>query len=437
MQSIELKDLFLTPLYLLLLYGLAFAIRPKVTNAFTKKYFIPGLSLKFLGAIGLGLVYQFYYGYGDTINYFYHVKVFARAFDESPELWWRLMTSHGVYEPTTYKYAVQMPWYRAGSEFIIVRIGAAFGVLCFNTYSVIALFFALISFSGVWAMYMTFVRIRPLVYKELAIASVFFWGSGLMKDSICIGALGWVFYSFYVVGVRQRGIVRGLILGAFFCYTLYNVKSYIMLSFLPPTLVWLFNENSSKIRNKTIRLLAKPVLIVVGALIGFVAVSGLTDLDKIGEESQKTAQNIYASSGAEGSGYQLGENDGSLGSIARIAPQAIVVSLFRPFPWEARNVITLLSSMEAMLFLYVTVRIFYRTGPRRVLALVSSTPILLLCFVFSLVFAIAVGMSSGNFGTLVRYKIPLMPFYAAGLYIIQSQITQQSKPRAARRLAKA
>ena len=44
-------------------------------------------------------------------------------------------------------------------------------------------------------------------------------------------------------------------------------------------------------------------------------------------------------------------------------------------------------------------------------------------FVFSLIFAISVGISSGNFGTLVRYKIPLMPFYLAGLYIMQS-ITQ-------------
>ncbi|GAA3951502.1 hypothetical protein [Hymenobacter algoricola] len=430
----EIKDLFLTPIYLLLLYGIAFAIRPRVTNGFTRKFFIPGLSLKFLGAIALGVVYQFYYGYGDTLNYFNHVKIFGRAFEESPTIWWHLMTSDGVYEPLTYKYAIQMPWYRAGGEFVVVRLGAFFGLLCFHTYTVVGLFFALLSFSGIWAMYMTFVRIQPLVYKELGIAcfyipSVFFWGSGLMKDSICIGALGWVFYSFHAVGVRHRSIIRGLILGAFFSYALYHVKAYILLCFLPPTLVWLFNENSSKIRNKTLRLLAKPVLIIVGAVIGFLAISSLTDLDTIGEESQKTAKNIYAASGTEGSGYQLAAADGSLGSIAKIAPQAIVVALFRPFPWEARNAITLLSSLEAMIFLFVTARIIYQAGPRRVLALISSTPVLLLCFVFSLVFAIAVGMSSGNFGTLVRYKIPLMPFYAAGLYIIQAKIKQAVKRR--------
>lgn len=428
----ELKDLFLTPLYLGLIYAVAFAVRGQVTNIYTRKFFIPALSLKLIGAIGLGLVYFFYYGYGDTINYFNHVKTFGRAFDESPTIWWRLMTSHGEFDPYTNKFAIQMPWYRAGSEFIVVRVGAVFGLLCFNTYTVIGLFFALLSFSGIWAMYIAFASIQPSVYKELAIAcfyipSVFFWGSGLMKDSLSLGALGWLFYCFYAVGVRRRSIMRGVVLGIFFSYALYHIKAYILLSFLPPTLVWLFNENSSRIRNKTVRAFAKPILISVGAIIGFFAISSLADIDKIGEEGQRTAKNIYEASGTQGSGYQLSGDATTLGGTIRIAPQAIIVSLFRPFPWEVRSAITMLSSMEALVFLYVTSRILYRTGPRKVFGLISTTPVLLLCFVFSLVFAIAVGMSSGNFGTLVRYKIPLMPFYAAGLYIIQAKINLSTK----------
>ncbi len=76
----DLKDLFLTPLYLALFYGLAFAVRKRFTNPLTKKYFIPALSVKFLGAISLGLIYQFYYGGGDTFNYYYHVKIVISAF---------------------------------------------------------------------------------------------------------------------------------------------------------------------------------------------------------------------------------------------------------------------------------------------------------------------------------------------------------------------
>jgi hypothetical protein len=41
-----------------------------------------------------------------------------------------------------------------------------------------------------------------------------------------------------------------------------------------------------------------------------------------------------------------------------------------------------------------------------------------------------VGTSTSNFGTLVRYKIPLMPFYLCGLLITRS-MSQPAKRRAA------
>jgi hypothetical protein len=34
-----------------------------------------------------------------------------------------------------------------------------------------------------------------------------------------------------------------------------------------------------------------------------------------------------------------------------------------------------------------------------------------MCFIFAVIFAIAVGASTTNFGALSRYKIPCMPFY--------------------------
>ena len=66
----EIKDLFLTPLYLLLFYFIAFAIRPAVTNIYTKKYFIPALTLKYIGAISVGIIYQFYYRLERLVGFF-------------------------------------------------------------------------------------------------------------------------------------------------------------------------------------------------------------------------------------------------------------------------------------------------------------------------------------------------------------------------------
>jgi hypothetical protein len=441
-MALGFNDLLLTPIYLGLFYALAFAVRNKVTNVYTKPYFIPALTLKFVGAIALGLIYAYYYKGGDTFNYYDEASVIYHAFGDSFVAGSKLLTTSGDYDPTIAQYISKMHWFGRGSnEYFVLRAAAFFALFDFNTYTVTALFFALVSFSGIWAMYMTFAKIRPVLYKELAVAvffipSVFFWGSGLMKDSLCLGALGWIFYAFYRGAIEKRNILRSIIIGALAAGPIVSTKIYILLAFLPPALLWVVNENNARIRNSTIRMLVKPLFFGVGGALAFFAATNLTagddrfDIDKIGERSKITSEYLYqVSVQQQGSAYSLGELDGTLGGMVKLAPQAIVVSLFRPFLWEARNPVMLLSALEATYFIWFTVSILYKNGVLRTLRLIGTTPVLTLCFVFSLIFAFAVGTSTSNFGTLVRYKIPLMPFYLCGLLITRS-MSQPAKRRA-------
>lgn len=430
----ELKDLFLTPLYLGLFYLLAYMVRPAVTNKYTKPYFIPALTLKFVGAVGLGIVYQFYYGGGDTYNFFAGVKVISLAFDESFSTGFKLLlaTEDGKNDPQIAPFVGQLIWGPGTAEFTIIRIAGFFGLFCFNTYTVVALAFAALSFSGVWALYITFVKFRPELYRQLAwavfyVPSLFFWGSGILKDSICIGALGWLFYAFYKGAVQKRSLLQSVLIGVGASMLLSAVKVYILLCFLPPALLWVFNENNARIKSPLMRMLAKPVFFGVGILVAGFALTNLTkgsseyDLEKIGERSKITSDYLYRVSIEQGgSAYSLGEQDGTIGGMLKLAPKAIGTTLFRPFLWEARNPVMLLSALEAAFFLFFTLRIFYRTGVARTLAIIAQTPMLTLCFVFALGFAASVAISSSNFGTLVRYKIPMMPFYLAGLYMLEN-----------------
>lgn len=439
----ELYDLFLTPLYLGIFYAIAYLVRPKVTNQFTKPYFIPALTLKFVGAISLGLIYQFYYKGGDTYNYFYHTKIIYSAFSDSFDNGLKLLLDNGNgADPATAKYVAQMYWHQPhSSEWATVRIAAFFGFFCFNSYSVIALFFAAVSFSGLWAMYLTFAKIRPHVYKQLAwvifyIPSMFFWGSGLMKDSLAVGALGWLFYALYRGAIQKRGIPKAAAIGFLAAYVLLSIKVYILLCFLPAALLWVFNENNALIKNQTLRVLAKPVFFAVGGLLAVYAATNLTkgdgeyDVDKIAERSKITADYLYRVSVEQnGSAYTLGEQDGTISGMVKLAPQAIVTTLFRPLIFEARNPIMLLSAIEAGFFLIFTLRILWHTGVIATIKFVATTPVLVMCFVFSLIFAASVAINSSNFGTLVRYKIPLIPFYLGGLYILQSMLDAQSAKR--------
>ena len=79
--------------------------------------------------------------------------------------------------------------------------------------------------------------------------------------------------------------------------------------------------------------------------------------------------------------------------------------------------VMLLSAFESLAFLFLTIRLLIKVGPFRLYLLATSNPVITFALVFSLIFAFGVGFTSYNFGALVRYKIPCMPFYLIALQL--------------------
>jgi hypothetical protein len=207
---------------------------------------------------------------------------------------------------------------------------------------------------------------------------------------------------------------------------LYRIKIYILLAFLPALILWIFFENLAYVRNKVLRGLAAPAAISIAVVLAFFAAQKAGEdnpryaLDKIGKTAQVTTNDIlYLSGRGAGSGYSLGELDGSLGSMIKLAPQAVNVSLFRPYLWEVNNPLMLISALEALLFLFFVFFTVVKCNAFLFKGLFNPTVIF--CLVYSIVFAFAVGVSTFNFGTLVRYKIPMLPFFFMALVILQDE----------------
>jgi hypothetical protein len=129
----------------------------------------------------------------------------------------------------------------------------------------------------------------------------------------------------------------------------------------------------------------------------------------------------------EGSKYDLGKIEPTPIGMATKIPAGIIVTLFRPYLWEVKKPIMLLSSLEGLAFIILTLMVFYKVGFFNTIKKIAKDPNLLFFFIFSMIFAFAVGISTGNFGTLSRYKIPCMPFFAALLLILYYQHKTPSK----------
>ncbi|PIB36600.1 hypothetical protein BFP72_14915 [Reichenbachiella sp. 5M10] len=427
------QDLLITPLYLILLLAVAYVLRPYATTPQTQPYFIPGLLVKFVGAIALGMIYQFYYGGGDTFTYHTHGSRWIwQAFMDDPAVGIDLFFQKaGDYNGQTFPYSSHIWMFRDKASMVIIRIAAFIDFFTFSTYSATALFFAAFAFSGHWALYTVFQKLFPHATRHLALAilfipSVVFWGSGILKDSITLAALCWMTYAVLRMTIFGRFTLVNLLLFVFMAWTIYSIKIYILLCFLVGTSIFLYLQYISKVRNTAIKIMVAPVLIAVFLGGGYMALEKISEddsryaLDKIGETAMVTAYDIRYGWGArqgDNSGYTLGELDGSIGSLVKLAPQGIIVTLFRPWPWEVKNPLMLLSALESLSFLCLTFYILYQSnGPT--LFRTMTQPIPLFCLSFALMFAFAVGVSTFNFGTLMRYKIPVMPFYGVFLTIM-------------------
>lgn len=413
-------------------------MRRRWTDETTRRYFFPALTVKILGAIALGAIYQFYYEGGDTFNYFdWGSKYIWEAFKDSPAKAFQLIFAPGEYHPSTLNYAINIVTYKDPASYFIVRVAGFFDIFTFHTYSATACLFAFVSFTGMWALFTTFYRIAPALHKGFAIAalfipSVFFWGSGIMKDSLTIGALGWLTYGIYHIFFRKEKIILNAMVVAAAAFVIYSIKIYILLCFLPAVILWVVASHYGKIRYAFVKISLLPIVAAVIVGLSYFAIQEVGEtsrrysLDKLSYTAESTARWIaYVSQREGGSYYTLGDFDYSTGGMIRKFIPAVWVTLFRPYLWEAQNPVMLLSALESFAILALAVFVFYKAGLWSGLTMIFKNPFVLFCLVFSIAFAFAVGFSTYNFGSLVRYKIPMLPFFISALFAIHHHAGKQ------------
>jgi hypothetical protein len=198
------------------------------------------------------------------------------------------------------------------------------------------------------------------------------------------------------------------------------------MAFLPAILLWGVGLLSYKIKDTRLIMIARYFL-YASAISGLFLIGGKLEAEMFGEynveslayKSFATREYLYRiSNETDGSGYTLGDMDPTLLGMIQRAPEGINVTLFRPYLWEARKPIVMISALESLAFLIFTVVAIIRNNPIRMIQRIIADETLQFCLIFTLVFAFAVGISTSNFGSLVRYKIPCLPFYTAFLIIL-------------------
>lgn len=394
-----------------------------------------GFWLRVLFVVLFALVMQFYYGTGDTFRYYISILDIRNALGDGAISVGDLigLSSVSFEHPLSVYFELdelgENHYYmRTTANFTVPKIGTFLSFIFFKSYISIALVMSFFALFGMYKVYKVVIGIYPSLktgagFACFFIPTVIFWSSGILKDSLTLGGLGVFFGGAYDLFVRRKKVFISLFWMVVGAYLLYTIKPYILVILAPAMVLLVFTMFSHYIQNRNLRRVAFVFLLVLGVGGGALIFQNLTSdsaLDRFSSEqvleSIEIQRSVYESEvmqARSGSSFSLGTSNPILA-----LPLGIVASYFRPFPWELSSPIMLLNVAESMFFVFLLLYSFKKLGVFGTFRRLAGNPLALFCLVFCVLFGMAVGTSTGNFGTLVRYKIPGMGFYVLMFLII-------------------
>jgi hypothetical protein len=433
---IDVFDILVPPFYLMAIYSIAFNVKNRNYLGKKKehfKYFIPALTFKIIGAIAFCSIYTFYYDGGDATNYFESAETYVNVlYNEGFGAFMEIAMFHktNVYmtgwfnETNGYLYFGAQDYYALFTVLLTVPIC----LVAAKSWYATGIILSSLSFIGMWKLYEVFVTNFPRYTKEFAIAilfipSVIFWGSGILKDTYTLSACGFYTYSVFKFFIEKRRKAKYLLGVIGFSLMLILIKPYIFFALLPGSLIWIYFDKFNNIQSPILKVLSIPLLILTAVFTIFTVLKyfgeylGEYSLDNVLHKAVKTQQDLVRDQYGANS-YDIGQFDASIQGISTKVIPAVNMALFRPYIWDARNPVMLLSGLENLVILLLTIYVIARAGFHKMFIILFGHPLLVFSFLFAIFFAFSVGLTTANYGALVRLKIPCIPFYVATLYML-------------------
>ncbi len=418
-------DILIVPTVLVIILIYVYNIKKK-QPASIQKYFMPAFYLHTIGTILISAVTEFYYKGGDTFQYYFNAQALRIFFVENPKEWLFVFFSNpssGGEAVANYlnlvggynSYSAAM--FNDNQSATVGKVASLFNLILFDSYLAIALIFSLLSFLGCWHIFKTFVQLISQSEKFMALFSLFlpslwFWGSGVLKDPLCLFAVGLIVSNLFL---KNNKIISRIFFVALGIIILLNVKPYIFYALVMAIIaasIYLLLRNS----NSLIKFIFFVVLFCFVGIysnqifeIIFNAVSQILIESQIASNSYNTE---YESSG----GTFLPTIDNSISGFVKLALDGIINVFFRPFPWEMKNFFSLFVVLENLFLIFILL-----TPSPKIFFPLKKNALFLIAFsiLFSLILAVIIGVTTFNLGTIVRYRLPLLPFIFSGIYSLK------------------
>ena len=389
-----------------------------------KKNFKLFFNLKIIGAVLITLLFNLYYAGGDTNAYFNDGRLLNKVLLTNPALAIEMFFDSGNTANWSDNLANGFDGFRFAGDspaWFVTKITAIVELFTFRSMLGTAMVFGFFSGRLIWKFYETIVIFYPFAEKYIAwailfVPNVLLWGSGIFKDTITLCLTMYAFVCLYSIFDLKKSILKNAIYLVLCIYFVFAIKSYIMVSFLGCISLWLANH--LKIKSNLLRIVLRPFLLGLFIIVAYYGFNQFTStfekyqIDNVLETTKVTGEYLkYVTEKSDGSAYDIGTLEPSVSGLLKLAPAAINVTLFRPYLWEGRKIIIFFSALESTFILLFSIYVLLKIGLFKMMKIILKDKLLLSFLLFTILLSIFVGLSSFNFGTLVRYKIPIIPLY--------------------------
>lgn len=373
--------------------------------------------IKIAAGVCLYLIYAYYYDdryNSDIFKYFDDSKVMYDALWSKPVDYLKML--FGINNDSPYfdknYYHVMNNWYRVyesnlyNDSHTIIRFNALVRLFSFGYYNVHTVFICFLSFTGLTAIYKTFVNVvkgkeKLLVFAIFLIPSVIFWGSGVLKEGILLFGMGLLIYNLHKILNRNYSFY--VFIAVIFSMVLLFYTKFYIISILLPLLIafgWVY-KTKHFLYLKYGAILFSFGILALNLHHVFPEFNILEILTRKQHDFFGLAKEFEA-----GSTISLPSLEPNISGFLYVLPKALFNTFFRPHFFDVSNPFILLSLLENILmFGFAVVAIVFSSFKEEKMNV----------FVFSLLFVLLtyalIGITTPVLGAIVRYKVPALPFY--------------------------
>lgn len=240
--------------------------------------------------------------------------------------------------------------------------------------------------------------------------SVVFWTSGVIKESLAFAALLMIVRLFLKVWHRDKISMQEGVGGVVFLWVLWSLKYYfggILIAVISTSLLCKFfiskiikPVNGAQAMSLWLAVLIIPLFLVSLLHPNFYPATFLEVIVQNYEAFQAVSQASDV--------IHYHNLTPTVGSILLNTPWAMISGLFRPFVFEAGNVLQAVIAVEN---LFLTIAFLLSLGNLKQIAASGQAVLITAAVVYVMWLCVFITLSTPNFGTLARYRVGYLPFF--------------------------